>query len=138
MFSSPISSGRCCSIIGKCRSRDAESVGKSHNEHRIQRSRIVPYARLDRKDRLYIPRSVRAALGLSEGGAVAYAVVDGELRLRKAEDPYAAYGPVTRRAMERADAHPEELRTLDQVMADLGITQAELDAVEPEPGLDDK
>lgn len=97
----------------------------------------MPYAKLDRKDRLYIPRSVRVALGLGEGGTVAYAVVDGELRLRKVEDPYAAYGPVTRRAMEWADAHPEQLRTLDQVREDLGITQAELDVVQPEPGLDD-
>src|SRR5437016_3899999 len=96
------------------------------------------YAKLDRKDRLYLPRSVREALGLSEGGTVAYTVMDGELRLRKAEDPYASYGPVTRRAMEWADAHPEELRTVDQVMEDLGITQAQLTAVEPEPGLDDE
>ncbi len=80
---------------------------------------------------------MREALGLSEGGAVAYAVVDGELRLRRAEDPYAGYGPVTRRAMEWADAHPEELRTVDQLMTDLGITREESAAIEPEPGLDD-
>ena len=97
----------------------------------------MPYAKLDRKDRLYIARGVRAALGLSEGGTVAYAVVDGELRLRKVEDPYATYGSVTRRAMEWADAHPDQLRTLDQVREDIGITQAELNAVRPEPGLDD-
>jgi len=98
----------------------------------------VPYARLDRKDRLYLPRSVREALGLSEGGVVAYTVVDGELRVRKADDPYAGYGAAARRAAEWADAHPEQLRTLAQVMDDLGITQEELDAIEPEPGLDDE
>jgi bifunctional DNA-binding transcriptional regulator/antitoxin component of YhaV-PrlF toxin-antitoxin module len=96
----------------------------------------VPYAKLDRKDRLHIPRSVREALGLPEGGTVAYAIVDGELRLRRAEDPYAGYGPVTRRAMEWADSHPDELRSVDQVMADLGITQSALDALQPEPELE--
>ena len=90
----------------------------------------MPYARLDRKDRLYIPRAVRQALGLREGSAVAYTVIDGELRLRKAEDPYAAYGPATRRAMEWADAHPAVLRPVEQVMVDLGVTQAELDALD--------
>ncbi len=98
----------------------------------------MPYAKLDRKDRLYLPRSVREALGLREGGTVAYAIVDGELRVRKADDPYAGYGPAVRRAMEWADAHPEQLRTLAQVMEDLAVTQAQLDAVEPEPGLDDE
>jgi len=98
----------------------------------------VPYAKLDRKDRLHIPRAVREALGLGEGGTVAYAVVDGELRLRKADDPYAGYGAVTRRAMQWADDHPDELRSLGQVAADLGISQAEIDAVVPQPGLDDE
>ena len=96
----------------------------------------MPYAKMDSKDRLHIPRAVREALGLAEGDTVVYAVVDGELRLRKAADPYASFGSATRRAMAWADAHPEQLRTLDQVMADLGVTQAEIDAVEPEPGLD--
>ena len=90
----------------------------------------MPYARLDRKDRLYIPWAVRQALGLSEGSAVAYTVIDGELRLRKEDDLYAAYGPVTRRALAWADAHPAVLRPVEQVMVDLGVTQAELDALD--------
>ncbi|MHB8574700.1 MAG: AbrB/MazE/SpoVT family DNA-binding domain-containing protein [Dehalococcoidia bacterium] len=98
----------------------------------------MPYARLDNKERFRVPRAAREALNLHAGDSVAYAVIDGELRLRKTEDPYATYGPVTRRAMEWADAHPQELRTLDEVMAEMGITRADLDAVEPEPGLDDE
>ncbi|HLZ72391.1 MAG TPA: AbrB/MazE/SpoVT family DNA-binding domain-containing protein [Dehalococcoidia bacterium] len=90
----------------------------------------MPYARLDRKDRLYLPRSVREALGLGDGGVVAYTIVDGELRVRRADDADAGYGAAVWRAMEWADAHPEQLRTLEQVMDDLGITQAQSDAVE--------
>ena len=98
----------------------------------------MPYARLDNKERFRIPRAAREALNLHAGDALAYAVIDGELRLRKATDPYAGLGPVAR-AVEREFAeHPERLRTLDEVMAEMGITQAHLDAVEPEPGLDDE
>lgn len=68
----------------------------------------MPYAKLDRKDRLYLPRSVREAIGLGEGDIVASTIVDGELRVRKADDPYAGYDAAARRAAEWADAHPEQ------------------------------
>ncbi len=98
----------------------------------------MPYAKLDNKERFRVPRAVREALDLHAGDSVAYTVVDGELRLRKAADPYAEPGPVAR-AVEREFAeHPERFHPLETVMAELGITQAVMDAVEPEPGLDDE
>ena len=98
----------------------------------------MPYARLDNKERFRLPRAAREALDLHAGDAVVYAVVDGELRLRKASDPYAEAGPIAL-AVERDFAeHPERFHTLDAVIADLGLTQADLDAVEPEAGLDDE
>ncbi len=98
----------------------------------------MPYARLDNKERFRVPRVAREALNLHAGDSVAYAVVDGELRLRKAEDPYAGLGPVARGVEHEFTEHPERFHTLAEVMAEMGITQAELDAVEPEPGLDDE
>jgi AbrB family looped-hinge helix DNA binding protein len=83
---------------------------------------------LDAKDRLRIPRELREALGLKPGDAVAYALVDGEIRVRRVIDPYAAYGPVARQVLRAAAAHPERLRTVDAAMRELGITQAEVDA----------
>ncbi len=83
---------------------------------------------LDTKDRLRIPRALREALGLKPGDAVAYALVDDELRIRKVNDPYAAYGPVARQALRWAREHPAELRTLDQVMEEFGITEADVAA----------
>jgi bifunctional DNA-binding transcriptional regulator/antitoxin component of YhaV-PrlF toxin-antitoxin module len=46
----------------------------------------MPYAKLDNKERFRVPRVAREALDLHAGDSVLYAVVDGELRLRKAED----------------------------------------------------
>lgn len=89
---------------------------------------------LDTKDWLRIPRALREALGLKPGDAVAYALVDGELRIRKVDNPYTAYGPVARQVLRWAHAHPQELRTLDQVMEEFGLTEAEVDAA---PDLDD-
>jgi hypothetical protein len=77
-------------------------------------------------------------LDLHAGDSVLYAVVDGELRLRKAEDPFAGLGPVAAGVERDFTEHPERFHTLDEVIADMGITRAALDAVEPEPGLDDE
>jgi AbrB family looped-hinge helix DNA binding protein len=85
---------------------------------------------IDAKDRLRIPRELREALGLSPGDPVAYALVDGELRIRRVEDPYAHYGSVARQVVRYAEEHPEELLTHAQVMAALGVTQDELDALD--------
>jgi bifunctional DNA-binding transcriptional regulator/antitoxin component of YhaV-PrlF toxin-antitoxin module len=97
----------------------------------------MPYAKLDNKDRFRVPRAARDALNLHAGDSLAYAVVDGELRLRKAVDPYAGLGPVARGVEREFAEHPERFYTLQEVMAEMSITQADLDAVEPEPGLDD-
>ena len=83
---------------------------------------------LDAKDRLRIPRELREALGLKPGDPVVYALVDGEIRVRRIDDPYAAYGPVAQQVLRYTAEHPGELQTLDAVMHDLGITQAEVDA----------
>jgi bifunctional DNA-binding transcriptional regulator/antitoxin component of YhaV-PrlF toxin-antitoxin module len=98
----------------------------------------MPYAKLDNKERFRVPRAAREALDLHAGDSVAYAVVDGELRLRKAEDPYAGLGPVARGVEYEFAEHPERFQSLAAVMAEMGISQAELDAVESEPGLDDE
>ena len=95
----------------------------------------MPYAKLDNKERFRVPR---VALDLHAGDSLAYAVVDGELRLRKAEDPFAGLGPVAGGVEREFAEHPERFHTLEEVMAETGITQADLDAVEPEPGLDDE
>ncbi|HLZ68294.1 MAG TPA: AbrB/MazE/SpoVT family DNA-binding domain-containing protein [Dehalococcoidia bacterium] len=84
---------------------------------------------IDAKDRLRIPREMRKALGLKPGDAVCYALVDGEIRVRPADDPYAAYGPVARQVWAAYQQHPERFLTHEQVMAELGITQAEIDAL---------
>ena len=42
---------------------------------------------------------MREALGIKPGDPVAYALVDGEIHIRKAEDPYAHYGSVARQVM---------------------------------------
>lgn len=97
----------------------------------------MPYAKLDNKVRFRVPRAAREALNLHASDSLAYSVVDGKLRLRKATDRYTGLGPVAR-AVEREFAeHPERFRTLDEVMAEMGITRTDLDAVKPEPGLDD-
>ncbi len=98
----------------------------------------MAYVRLDNKERFRVPRVAREALNLHAGDSIAYAVVDGELRLRKAEDPYAGLGPVARGVEHEFAERPERFQTLDEVMAERGITQADLDAVEPEPRLDDE
>jgi bifunctional DNA-binding transcriptional regulator/antitoxin component of YhaV-PrlF toxin-antitoxin module len=98
----------------------------------------MPYAKLDNKERFRVPRAVREALNLHAGDSVAYTVVDGELRLRKAIDPYAEAGPVARAVEHEFAQHPERFHPLETVMAELGITQADLDMLEPEPGLDDE
>ena len=87
---------------------------------------------IDAKDRLHIPREMREALGLKPGDAVFYALVDGEIRVRPADDPYAAYGPVARQVWSEYKQHPERFLTHEQVMAELGITQAEIDALDDE------
>ena len=97
----------------------------------------MPYAKLDNKQRFRVPRAAREALNLHAGDSLAYAVVDGELRLRKAEDPFAGLGPVARGVEHEFAEHPERFRTLEELMAEMDITQADLDAVEPEAGLDD-
>ncbi len=79
----------------------------------------------------------REALNLHAGDSVAYAVVDGELRPRKAEDPYAGLGPVARGVDHGFSEHPERFHTLEAVMAEMSITRADLDGVAPESGLDD-
>jgi len=96
------------------------------------------YARLDNKERFRVPRAAREALDLHAGDSLAYAVVDGELRLRKVEDPFAGLGPVAASVEREFAEHPERFRTVEAVMAEMGITQADLDAVAPEPGLDDE
>lgn len=96
----------------------------------------MPYARIDSKERFRLPRAVREALDIHAGDAIAYSVVDGELRVRKAEDPYADWGPVARAVLRYADEHPERVMTLEESMAKRGITHADLDALEPEPGID--
>jgi bifunctional DNA-binding transcriptional regulator/antitoxin component of YhaV-PrlF toxin-antitoxin module len=98
----------------------------------------MPYAKLDNKERFRVPRVAREALDLHAGDSVLYAIVDGELRLRKAEDPFAGLGPVAAGVEREFAEHPERFHTLDEVIADMGITRAALDAVEPEPGLDDE
>lgn len=45
--------------------------------------------RMDGKGRVTIPRSVRERLGLNPGDVYFTAVVDGELRITPARDPYA-------------------------------------------------
>src|SRR5438309_1312543 len=97
----------------------------------------MPYAKLDNKERFRVPREAREALNLHAGDSLAYAVVDGELRLRKAEDPFAGLGPVAAGVEREFAAHPERFLTLEAVMAVMSITQADLDAVAPEPELDD-
>ncbi len=87
---------------------------------------------IDAKDRLRIPRAMREALGLKPGDAVFYALVDGEIRVRPAGDPYTAYGPVARQVQAAYAQHPERFLTHEQVMAELGITQAEIDALDAE------
>jgi len=66
----------------------------------------------DAKDRLRIPRELREALGLKPGDPVAYALVDGEIRIRRVEDPFAGYGPVARQVLRGyeapADSVPSE------------------------------
>ena len=84
---------------------------------------------IDAKDRLRIPREMREALGLKPGDAVFFALVDGEIRVRPADDPYAHYGSVARQVRTAYEQHPERFLTFEQVMVELGITQAELDAV---------
>ncbi len=98
----------------------------------------MPYAKLDNKERFRVPRAAREALDLHAGDSLAYAVVDGELRLRKAEDPYAGLGAVAAGVEREFAEHPERFHTLEEVMAEMGISQTDLDAVEPEPGLDDE
>jgi AbrB family looped-hinge helix DNA binding protein len=83
---------------------------------------------IDAKDRLRIPREMREALGLKPGDAVFFALVD-EIRIRRAGDPYAQYGSVARQVRTAYEQHPERFLTFEQVVAELGITQAELDAV---------
>src|SRR5579885_1259877 len=84
---------------------------------------------IDAKDRLRIPREMREALGLRPGDAVFFALVDGEIHVRPADDPYAHYGSVARQVRTAYEQHPERFLTFEQVMVELGITQAELDAV---------
>jgi len=81
----------------------------------------MPYAKLDNKERFRVPRLARGALDLHAGDSLAYAVVDGELRLRKAEDPFAGLGPVAAGVEREFAEHPERFHTLEEVMAEMGI-----------------
>jgi hypothetical protein len=97
----------------------------------------MTYAKLDNKERFRVPLVAREALNLHAGDSLADAVVDGELRLRKAVDPYAGLAPVARGVEREFAEHPERFHTLEEVMAEIDIVQADLNAVEPGPGLDD-
>ncbi len=85
-------------------------------------------SRLDKQGRLRLPRTMLEALGLRPGEAVSLKLVDGELRVKRSTDPYAGYGPVARAIAEAYQQHPDRFLTHEQVMAELNITQAEIDA----------
>ncbi len=84
--------------------------------------------RLDKQGRLRLPRTMLEALGLRPGEAVSLTLVNGEIRVKRPQGPYAGYGSVARAIAEAYQQHPERFLTHEQVMAELSITQAEVDA----------
>ena len=84
---------------------------------------------IDNKGRLSIPREMREALGLLPGIVVFFAYIDGELRIRRADDPY---GPIAQQVV--AEYRRGLTTPLEQVAAELGI---DLAAVEPSDEDDD-
>lgn len=87
----------------------------------------MPIGVIDGKGRFQIPQAVRDALGIKPGDAVFYGYEDGEVRLRKAEDPY---GPVVRMVwVEHASG---KTRRLEDVTAEYQVDSSEtVTAVDP-------
>ena len=100
------------------------------------------FTRLDNKRRLRIPQEAADLLYLEPGDDVAWVVVENKLVIQKVDDPFAAargydWAGIAQ-AVDRAfREQPGQFVTLKQSMARHGITQADLDAVGPEPGIDD-
>lgn len=100
------------------------------------------FTKLDNKRRLRVPQEAADQLQLGPGDDVAWTVHENTLVIKKAEDPFAAARGIDWERIARAvdrefEEHPERFRTLEQVMEEFGVTQAELDALPPEPGTDD-
>src|SRR5438067_179718 len=101
----------------------------------IPRSATMGYARLDNRERLRIPREAVRAMDLAAGDTVVWTLVDDKLVLQKAADPWPGtdWSAIARAVRQERVAHPERFLTLEESMAGHGVTQADLDALEPEP-----
>jgi bifunctional DNA-binding transcriptional regulator/antitoxin component of YhaV-PrlF toxin-antitoxin module len=105
------------------------------------KERVVGFTKLDNKRRLRVPREAADLLHLNPGDDVAWTVYEDKLVIQKAEDPFAAARGIdwdrVARAVDREFAeHPERFRTFEQVLEEFGVTQSDLDALPPEPGID--
>jgi AbrB family looped-hinge helix DNA binding protein len=78
----------------------------------------MPVAIIDERGRIQLPRELRERLGLKPGDAVFYGEVDGEVRLKKADDPYKAdyIGEALRRELMEG-----KTKTIQQYRAERGF-----------------